>query len=307
MPTRKTDSWIIIAVRVSPPAAEAVSAYLLEASPAGIEQVDDSHPAPPPDLPADRIEIRAYFPPGTEPSGQVEALQRFCRHAETCVEGFACDPPRTFPLSPEDWADGWKKHFRPVRVGRFFIHPGWIKPDEKETNPVRIDPSLAFGTGLHPTTQLCLKEMDRLLPAKSFLDVGTGSGILALAAARCGVPQVVALDNDPEACRVAQENLEKNGMLGKVEIVEGEIARVPGSFDLVAANILSGTLIPMAAALAERLTPEGVLLLSGLLNDEVDEVIAAYRAAGCRHVSTLEDGEWILVRMTRLAAPEEDA
>jgi ribosomal protein L11 methyltransferase len=150
MPTRKTDSWIIIAVRVNPPAAEAVSAYLLEASPAGIETVDASHPTPPPDLPDDRIEIRAYFPPGTEPAGQVEALEKFCRRAGTCVPGFACDPPRTTPLSPEDWADGWKKHFKPVRVGRFFIHPGWIEPIENETHPVRIDPSLAFGTGLHP-------------------------------------------------------------------------------------------------------------------------------------------------------------
>jgi ribosomal protein L11 methyltransferase len=298
MPTRKTDSWIIIAVRVNPPAAEAVSAYLLEASPAGIETVDASHPTPPPDLPDDRIEIRAYFPPGTEPAGQVEALEKFCRRAGTCVPGFACDPPRTTPLSPEDWADGWKKHFKPVRVGRFFIHPGWIEPIENETHPVRIDPSLAFGTGLHPTTQLCLKEMDRIMPVKSFLDVGTGSGILALAAARCGVPRVVALDNDPEACRVARENLDKNGMRDKVEVIEGAITQVPGSYALIAANILSGTLIPMAAALAQHLSPGGALLLSGLLIDEVDEVLAAYRAAGCRHIATLEDGEWGLVRLT---------
>jgi len=298
MPTRKTDSWIIIAVRVNPPAAEAVSAYLLEASPAGIELVDASHPTPPPDLASDRVEIRAYFPPGSEPAAQVEALQRFCRNAESCIEGFACDPPRTIPLAPEDWADGWKKHFKPVRVGRFFIHPGWIRPDKNETHPVRIDPSLAFGTGLHPTTQLCLSQMDELMPVESFLDVGTGSGILALAAARCGVPRVVALDNDPEACRVARENLEKNGMHGKLELIEGEISRVPGSFELIAANILSGTLIPMAAALAERLAPKGTLLLSGLLIDEVEEVVAAYQAAGCRCTATLEDGEWSLVRLT---------
>ena len=298
MPTRKTDSWIIIAVRVNPAAVEPLSAYLLEASPAGIELVDASHVAKPPDLPGDRIEIRAYFPPGTEPAGQVEAIEEFCRRAGTFVEGFACEPPRIIPLSPEDWADGWKKHFKPVRVGRFFIHPGWIRPDDNEACPVRIDPSLAFGTGLHPTTQLCLKEMDRLLPRESFLDAGTGSGILALAAARSGVPRVVALDNDPEACRVARENIDKNGMQGKVEVLEGEIARVPGRFDLVAANILSGTLIPMAAALAQRLAPEGVLLLSGLLIGEVEEVVAAYREAGCRHVATLEDGEWSLVRLT---------
>jgi ribosomal protein L11 methyltransferase len=298
MPTRKTGSWIIIAVRVSPAALEPLSAYLLEASPAGIELVDASHVAKPPDLPDDRIEIRAYFPPGTEPAGQVKAIEEFCRRAGTFVEGFACEPPKTIPLSPEDWADGWKKHFKPVRVGRFFIHPGWIRPDENETCPVRIDPSLAFGTGLHPTTQLCLKEMDRLLPRESFLDVGTGSGILALAAARCGVRRVVALDNDPEACRVARENIDKNGMQGKLELLEGEIPRVPGTFDLIAANILSGTLIPMAAALTQRLASNGVLLLSGLLIDEVDEVVAAYRAAGCRCSATLEDGEWSLVRLT---------
>ena len=298
MPSRQTDSWIVIAVRANPAAVEPVSAYLLEASPAGIEQVDASHPSPPPDLKKDRVEIRAYFPPGTDAAAQVEALEEFRRRAESCVEGFACDPPRTIPLAPEDWADGWKKHFKPVRIGRFFIHPGWIKPDETELHAVRIDPSLAFGTGLHPTTQLCLKEMDRLMPTGSFLDVGTGSGILALAAAGCGVPRVVALDNDPEACRVARENCAKNGMHDKVELIEGEIARVPGSFALVAANILSGTLIPMAADLTARLAPGGELLLSGLLIDEVDEVVAAYQAAGCRCTATLEDGEWSLVRLT---------
>lgn len=298
MPARKTDSWIIIAVRVSPAALEAVSAFLLEVSPAGIETVDRSHPAPPPDLLDDQAEIRAYFPPGTRTAALMEALIGFCRRAESCVPGFAFEPPRTIPLSPEDWADGWKKHFKPVRVGRFFIHPGWVQPGRTETHPVRIDPSQAFGTGLHPTTQLCLKEMDRLLPKESFLDVGTGSGILALAAARCGVPRVVALDNDPEACRVARENIDRNDLRGKVQVMEGEIAGVPGSFDLVAANILSGTLIPMAAALAERLATEGVLLLSGLLIDEVDEVVAAYQAAGCRCTATLEDGEWSLVRLS---------
>jgi ribosomal protein L11 methyltransferase len=298
MPVRKTDSWIIIAVRVNPVAVEAVSAYLLEASPAGIEQLDASHPSPPPGLLDDQVEIRAYFPPGTQPAEQAEALSEFCRHAAACVPGFACDAPRTIPLAPEDWADGWKKHFQPVRVGRFFIHPGWIQPDRDESHPVRIDPSLAFGTGLHPTTQLCLVEMDRLMPAESFLDVGTGSGILALAAARCGVPRVVALDNDPEACRVARENLQKNGMQGKVELIEGEVARVPGSFALIAANILSSALIPMAADLTARLAPRGVLLLSGLLIDEVDEVVTAYQAAGCRCTATLEDGEWSLVRLT---------
>lgn len=298
MPSRKTDSWFFIAVRVSPAGVEPVSAYLLDVTPAGIEQVDASHPSPPPDLKPDRVEIRAYFPPGSDPAAQIEALSEFCRRAGECVPGFACDPPRTTPLSPEDWADGWKKYFKPVRVGRFFIHPGWIQPDQDESHPVRIDPSLAFGTGLHPTTQLCLKQMDGLMPVESFLDVGTGSGILALAAARCGVPRVVALDNDPEACRVARENLEKNGLQGRVEVLEGEVTRVPGSFALIAANILSSTLIQMAAALTQRLAPNGVLLLSGLLIDEVDEVVTAYQAAGCRCTATLEDGEWSLVRLT---------
>jgi ribosomal protein L11 methyltransferase len=300
MPGESAESWVIVAVRVSPEAVDAVSAHLLEASPAGIEQVDASHPAPPSDLGADRIEIRAYFPPGTDAAPQLKALEAFCRNAGTCVPGFACDQPRTIPLATEEWADGWKRHFKPVRVGRFFIHPGWIRPDEGEAFPVRIDPSLAFGTGLHPTTRLCLGEMDRLMPANSFLDVGTGSGILALAAARCGVPRVFALDNDEDACRVARENLEKNGLPDRVTLIAGEIGRVPGRFDLVAANILSQTLIAMAAALSERLSSGGVLLLSGILADEVEEVVAAYRATGCRHTRTREDGEW---RLVGLAAP----
>lgn len=305
MPGKKTESWVLLSVRVSPEAVEATSAFLLDACPAGIELVDSSHPAPPPDLGPDRVEIRAHFPPGTKPEEPQRALLSFLGRAGYGPGGYAFDPPWTACVQSEDWADGWKKYFKPVRVGRFFIHPGWIRPERDEPFPVRIDPSLAFGTGLHPTTQMCLGEMDRLMPAESFLDVGTGSGILALAAARRGVPRVVALDNDVDACRVAGENFEKNGLQGKIVLIAGEIARVRGRFDLAAANILSGTLIPMAASLTGRLSSGGMLLLSGILAEEADEVIAAYRAAGCRLAGTREEGEWSLVR---LAAPgrEED-
>jgi ribosomal protein L11 methyltransferase len=186
-----------------------------------------------------------------------------------------------------------------MRIGRFLIHPGWVTPAPGERCAVRIDPGMAFGTGLHPTTRLCLEELDRELPRESVLDVGCGTGILALAAARAGVNRVVALDNDPEACRVARESAQANGLLERVQILECEVDRVAGSFSLVLANILSGPLVSMAALLCARLEPGGVLVLSGLLSGEAGDVTAAYVAAGVEPVRRRESGEWGLLSFVR--------
>jgi ribosomal protein L11 methyltransferase len=200
----------------------------------------------------------------------------------------------------EDWAESWRAHFHPVRLGRFFIHPGWVAADPVAPCALRIDPGLAFGTGLHATTRLCLLGLDRLLEqgrVASVLDVGCGTGILALCAARAGVPRVVAVDIEPDACRVTRENLALNGLAGRVEVREGDIHAIEGRFAVVLANILSGVLMAKASALCARLEPGGSLLLAGLLAEERDEVRQTFLTAGARVQDERLDDGWALLQV----------
>jgi ribosomal protein L11 methyltransferase len=167
---------------------------------------------------------------------------------------------------------------------------------------VVLDPGMAFGTGSHPTTSLCLAALSDLLaarPGASVLDVGTGSGLLAIAARKLGAGRVAANDNDPVAVEVARENAARNG--AAVELTGAPPAAIPGTFDLVVANILANVLVALAPALAAKLAPGGVLLLSGILAPQEEEVRSAHLAAGLTPLpgGDRRDGEWSLVALRR--------
>jgi ribosomal protein L11 methyltransferase len=210
-------------------------------------------------------------------------------------------------LPDQDWGQRWKEGLRPLSIGRVLVRPSWIPAG---TPPgmveVTLDPGMAFGTGTHPTTSLCLAAMSARLavtPQARVLDVGTGSGLLAIAARKLGAPQVVGNDNDPIAIRVARENAALNGV--EVDFDLREVADQPGPFDLILANILANTLCELAPAIAAQLSPGGVVLLSGILTPQEDEVRAAYLAAGLRPLAGGDgrDGEWSLLAMERPASP----
>jgi ribosomal protein L11 methyltransferase len=167
---------------------------------------------------------------------------------------------------------------------------------------VVIDPGMAFGTGSHGTTALCLAALSDLLagrPGATVLDVGTGSGLLAIAARKLGAARVAANDVDPKAVEVARENAAANGV--ELEIVEAPLPGIPGTFDVVVANILANTLVELAPELAAKLAPGGVLLLSGLLHPQEDEVRRAYVALGLAPLPGRREGEWSLVALERRA------
>jgi ribosomal protein L11 methyltransferase len=208
-------------------------------------------------------------------------------------------------LPDQDWGEKWKEGLAPLAIGRVFVRPSWIAA---ETPPgmveVTLDPGMAFGTGTHPTTSLCLAAMSERLAARpdaSVLDVGTGSGLLAIAARKLGAPQVVGNDNDPIAIRVALENAALNGV--RVDFDLRDVPEQPGPFDLILANILANTLCELAPAIAAQLAPGGVVLLSGILTPQEMEVRAAYVAAGLRPFpgGDRRDGEWSLLVMERSA------
>ena len=195
------------------------------------------------------------------------------------------------------WQEKWKRGIRAVRVGSILIRPTWSRarsvPGEKL---IELDPGMAFGTGSHPTTRLCLRALvgfarQRVFRGKAnVLDVGTGSGILAIAAKKLGARRVVGTDTDPVALKVARKNARANGVA--ITFSDKPLATQRGRFDLVMANIISGTLVSLKGELAEKVIPGGRLVLSGILREEAPEVLPEFTSIGLEHVRTLHSGEW---------------
>ncbi len=208
-------------------------------------------------------------------------------------------------VADEDWGERWKAGLAPFTVGRVHIRPTWTEGAVPAgAVEVVLDPGMAFGTGTHPTTSLCLAALQTLLaaaPGAEVLDVGTGSGLLAIAAAKLGARRVVGTDIDPVALRVAEENAERNGV--ELELLLAPPGEVEGHFGIAVANILANTLLELAPELAARVAPGGALLLSGLLAGQEDEVRGAYAARGLRPDPALDasDREW---RLVGLRAPD---
>ena len=210
------------------------------------------------------------------------------------------------PVPEQDWSETWKAGLRAFTVGDVFVRPSWIEVAAPAgTTEVVLDPGMAFGTGTHPTTSLCLAALGAALrsrPGARVLDVGTGSGLLAIAAARLGAARVVATDNDPVALSVAAENAERNGVA--LELSDAVPSALAGEFDVVLANILANTLVELAPGIAARLARGGTLFLSGILAGQEDGVRAAYLAQGLARLvpdGDRAEGEWRLVALERSA------
>jgi ribosomal protein L11 methyltransferase len=199
-------------------------------------------------------------------------------------------------VEEEDWAEAWKAFYRPLRVGcTLVIKPSWERFEGSAGDRViELDPGMAFGTGSHPTTQLCLALLEeRVGPGDRVLDLGCGSGILALAAARLGVRVALALDVDPIAVAAARENVRANGLAGIVQVVEGSTeAAGEAPYDLVVANILADVIIGLASDLARLVRDDGLLIASGIIADRSADVTAALTAAGFHHEEARTQGEW---------------
>jgi ribosomal protein L11 methyltransferase len=224
------------------------------------------------------------------------------RTALATALGTAPDDMVVERVAAADWAAAAAAAQTPVEVGRFYIHPGHAV-DAKPPGRIGIEleAGLAFGSGEHATTQVCLLAIDRLARRRRFrrvLDLGCGSGILAMAAARCWPARVLASDNDPIAIRVARENVHRNRLAGRVRLVLAEGLSHPaiermGPFDLILANILADPLIELAPVMSRHIAPGGCAVLSGLLDRQAPAVSAAYRRAGLRAVATIGEGPWV--------------
>jgi ribosomal protein L11 methyltransferase len=279
--------WWELRIAVPGDGVDLVCSELMEFDCTGItveERRLDTFVLPDPDEPiSGTARIRAFFSVAPD---RLEPLRAAVRDRlawlAAFIPGLEPDLPEALPVRTEDWAEGWKQHFSTVHIGdRLVIRPSWEEyPPRTGEVVVILDPGMAFGTGTHGTTRLCLEALAGLFagpsPPRRVLDVGTGSGILAMAAAALGATRVLACDIEPEACRTARDNVGHNGLAAVVEVTEQPLESLEGGFDLVLANILAEENIRLAEALTSRLAPGGSLVLSGILREKEALVSQAF-------------------------------
>jgi ribosomal protein L11 methyltransferase len=212
--------------------------------------------------------------------------------------------PEFKPIQQTNWAEAWKQHYQPIAVGeRLMIVPAWLEQTGGERIPIRIDPGMAFGTGTHPTTQLCLHALEnaagRTGQKWEVIDLGCGTAILAIAALKLGASHALGVDIDPEAIQAARENAATNGVTANLELGLGSLAEIQaGAFTIqkahiVLANILAPVLIRLLGeGLGDLIAEGGVLILSGILQEQADEVQAAAEQHGLRLISRQQSGDW---------------
>lgn len=267
-----------ITIRLSDQLHDAVVSGLYDHGATGFVEHDDA--------------LTAYFPD----SATVEHIEKVLNTLRDTLSASGLEGELSWDISnvPDmDWNEEWKKSFVPFETGdRFIILPPW-ETTESSRIPIIIDPGMAFGTGHHETTRGCLACIEKLSSRKgSFLDVGTGTGILAIGAEKLGFTPVMAVDTDPTAIESTQKNIALNSV-PEITVMEGGIGSVNGTFDVITANLVSVTIIDIAADIAGHLNEGGSAVLSGILLDQEDEVVRALTDAGLSVMDMLRGDKWV--------------
>lgn len=244
--------------------------------------------------PSDMVTITCYFP--EHPLGHGD-LQQLKSDLEALSEfGFDPGPVQVYAgeISEDDWAHAWKAYYHPLRIGRVWIQPSWERAEQETTGGdliVHLDPGMAFGSGTHPSTAMCIQFLQDLnLKDRVLWDVGTGSGILAIVASKLGA-QVQAVDIDPVAVKVARENRDLNNLTFTVE--QGTLGDLVGKPQVIVANIVAHVIGPMLPRVQSVLTPEGFFIASGVIIDRDPEILSLARQAGLRLLRRMQQGEWV--------------
>lgn len=299
--------WLELTVEVDAEAVEAVSEIFgrlgrgaavrptrLVRDPADELSVREDPTAP--------YEVTFHLPDDAAAPAALDTTERALWH----LQAFGLRPVgelRVRSVDDADWIDAWKAGFAPQRIGRVVIVPSWLEerigPDEIE---LRLDPGMAFGTGLHPTTRGCLTLLQRTGPMPPrVLDVGSGSGVLALAALRLGAGTADCLDTDPVAVETTLANAAANRLGDRLNARVGSLPAKPEAdpYALVLANLVAAVLVKLAEPLAAHTAADGQLVASGVIEPRASEVIDAVTSAGFALEERLDDGEWVSLRMLR--------
>lgn len=292
--------WFEITAQTPPALVEEVSALMLDVAPGGLTV---EHPIDilGPEMGfrvrgGEPILIRAYLP-----SSELGAV--LVSDLRLAMEAYPSVQLTAKPIYEQDWAVSWREFFGVVETGgRVVIIPTWIEHEVQPGQiPVRLDPGQAFGTGHHETTRLCLAALDGLAkPGVSMLDVGTGSGVLSIAAAKLGAERIVAIDIDPIAAEIARRNCDSNGVSAGIEISAGVLdPSHPGRYDLVVSNISTPANTALAESFGAVVNPGGDLILSGILAVDAPGVVAAMNAHGFDQLSIAEERDWCCIHLKK--------
>ena len=281
--------WWVVELSISKGLGEAVSNFLIEQGATGIEELEG-------DLQGERL--RTYFPQDGKETRILYALRHYLRSLERIAPEIPRAEIKTASLPEQDWGENWKRFFKPVRVTpRFVVKPPWARVRLKRGQiSIDITPGMAFGTGTHATTLLSIRALEENLQRKglSVLDVGTGSGILSIIAAKLGAKEVWGIDIDGVAVQNARENIEKNRVWAVVKTRKGSIGDLDKKFDVVVANIDLKSLRRIRKPLLNHLKKRGLLILSGILEQEKERIRLHYLETKLvRWIKTTQEGEWV--------------
>ena len=281
-----SQKWLEMQFAVPDEVSELVSQKLLNLGCTGVTAADvklDSFTLPDPHRLKNAPILKAYFEYPKNVDALIQAVQEVFREISTMDPNLEAIKISYREIAEQDWASQWQQHFPPIKVGkRLVISPSWVDWQISGNEVMlTLDPGQAFGTGTHATTKLCLEAIadhfNTQPPPKRILDVGTGSGILAMAGAALGATYVIATDIDSEACRVAQANIAKNHLNKSVQVTDTPLNQIGGTYDLVLANILAKEILRMAEDLIARLScKSGRLVLSGILVEHQEQILDGF-------------------------------
>lgn len=267
--------WLEVSLDVPADAADAAAGWLVDQGALGLIEEDADG----------RLRLRAHFDASAPGRDLAAAARAYLAGIEEYFPGSASARVEVVAFEDQDWFESWKTSFPPLLVGRrLSVRPPWCPPAEAPRLDIEITPAMAFGTGHHATTVGCLVALEELLDREGvsspLLEVGTGSGILAIAAAKLGVREVFAVDVDPVAIEAAALNARRNGVDWVVRLEVGSLERASGRFPLIVANLTTDVLVGMVPTFSKHAEPRGWAIISGIFDVERDDVLAVANAAG---------------------------
>lgn len=315
------NKWQEITVKTTEEAQEAVANLFYEMGAAGVviedprvlarymaEDSGDAHELPADLTDANHVVIKGYLPMDdllqkrlTNFSNELEKLGQFFNQYSAEVS--------LAEIAEEDWANSWKEYYKPEKIGeKIVIVPSWEQYEPQEGEIIlRLDPGMAFGTGNHPTTAMSIRLLEKYLkPHFNVIDVGTGSGVLAITAAKLGAQRVLALDIDSMAVKIAQQNAAENGVEGKIEARYNDLlAGIEEKAHFIVANIVADTILALTPQAVPLLYPEGYYLVSGIIEERWLEVQEALEKAGLTIVEKTQEGHWVTALAQKLPASKK--
>jgi ribosomal protein L11 methyltransferase len=284
-------TWLRISVRAEPSALDAIANFLIERGSPGVV--------------LKKREVQGYFAQGAS-LGLRSDVRRYLRSIKAIYPDVNHKNVRWHFVKDRNWNRSWQRFFTPQKIGKsFLVCPPWLEPPPlRRRHLITIEPGLAFGTGTHATTRCCMEFIEVAVGlvrgAKvDALDVGTGSGILAIALIKSGAKKAWAIDNDPVALKVAGENLRANGAARKVRLSGKGLDQIRRSFSVVTANLTAETILDVAGALAKRVAPGGFLILSGILRQKSTGVVRRFAEGGFKLLRRKQDKEWVTLLFKR--------